>query len=71
MSRDLGHMATGGVSAVAPVWMDWIDPVTQAAVSALGVAVLVLTIRAKLSELRLYRVKLHRLSEDEKCRPLR
>ena len=56
---DIASAATGGAGLTAPLWLQYVDPVLQAMIAAMGFSVLVLTVWNKWLEIRIKRRALH------------
>lgn len=65
LARDLPAAIAAGCGITAPVWLRMLEPAAQATMAALGVVVLVLTVRGKLIDNRIKRAALAR--EEAGC----
>ena len=67
LARDLPAGVAAACGITAPVWLRMLEPAAQAIMAALGIVVLILTIRGKLIENRIKRAEL--AQQEAQCRP--
>lgn len=65
MQSDSAAAAAGGVGLTAPLWFQFLDPVLQFLIAALGLFVLALTVWNKWLEIRIKRAALQERQEAE------
>lgn len=69
LARDLPATTAAACGITAPMWLRMLEPTAQAIMAALGIVVLLLTIRGKLIDNRIKRAALTR--EEAGCPPPR